>query len=181
MEPVLWGAVIALVYAGFWFRKAVAPWVPTKRKQRRRLFEQLPLKPGTRIVDLGCGDGALLYAAADAHPGVHATGYDISFLPLSFGWIKRLTKPRTYRNVSLRYGNLFSAPINEADVVFIYLLNKCYPRLLEKLQRELRPEARVVLEAWPFDDQTPEQVILEEGLMPIYVYRAGDLTLGEAV
>ncbi len=175
MNSLAWGVVLAVVWSAAWGAISAAPWVPTKRRQRERLFANFPLKLGATIVDLGCGNGALLFAAADANPGLRAIGYEVSLLPLALGLVTRISRLRKYRNVSLRLGNLFNAPIGDADVVCIFLLRKCYPRLKAKLRAELRPDARIILEAWPFDDETPERVIREEGLLPVYVYRAGDL------
>ncbi len=152
---------------------SAAPWLPTKPSQRRKLLEQLPLKGNEKIYDLGCGDGSLLFAIAKKHPGIRAIGADISLLPLAIGWIRRFVgshKGSPYANVRLRFANLFTVDVHDADVVFIFLLSKAYPRLKTKFAKELRDDARVVVEAWPLPDMEPASTIRAEGLLPVYIY-----------
>lgn len=155
---------------------SAAPWLPTKPSQRRKLLEQLPLKGTERVYDLGCGDGSLLFAIARKYPGVHAVGVDISILPMMIGWTRRIftgigrDKSRPYTNVRLHLANLFTTDVRDADVVFIFLLSKAYPRLKTKFAKELRDDARVVVEAWPLPDVEPTSTIRAEGLLPVYIY-----------
>lgn len=147
---------------------SAAPWLPTKPSQRRKLLEQLPLTGNERIYDLGCGDGSLLFAIARKYPSVHAVGADISILPLLIGFGRKALHP--YPNVRLRFANLFTTDVHDADVVFVFLLSKAYPRLKEKFAKELRDDARVVVEAWPLPNIEPTSTIRAEGLLPVYIY-----------
>jgi hypothetical protein len=53
-----------------------APYVPTLPKQREAALDLLKLKPGQTLIDLGCGDGAMLIAAAKR--GINSVGYEIN-------------------------------------------------------------------------------------------------------
>ena len=157
---------------------SAAPWLPTKPKDRQHLLDHLKLEPGQKVIDLGCGDGSLLFAVARKYPEAKCVGYDISLLPLFLGWSRKILKPRLYKHVSLRFGNLFKQNVAQADVIFILLLPKSYPRLLKSLAHNLKPEARVFVEAWPFPGITPHETLRREGLLSIFIYTAKEMNQG---
>lgn len=154
---------------------SAAPWVPTRSRDRGYLLDNLKLHGNETIIDLGCGDGSLLFDAARRSPGIRGIGYDISLLPLCIAWARKLLFWRTYRPIAIRFGNLFTADITHADVIYIFLLGKAYDRLKEKLAKEMRPEAIVALEAWPLPNCTPFRTLRGENMLPVYIYRGSDL------
>lgn len=158
--------VISAAMAGV----SAAPWVPTKPSQRKRLLEKLPLSDSKTIIDLGCGDGSMLFAVSRLHPNAPCIGYDISLLPLCIGWIRKVLSHRRYHNVHLRFGNLFHADLANADVIFIFLMAKAYPRLVAMLENVCKDSCRVVIEAWPLENITPTEVLNEENMLKVYIY-----------
>lgn len=154
---------------------SAAPWLPTRKKERSLLFQELNLKPGMQVVDLGCGDGAFLFAAAKRFPDVTFVGYDISLLPLFVAWARKLLGFKAYRNVHVRFGNLFTQDISKVDVVFCFLLSKCYPRLKKKLAQDMRNDAVAVFEAWSLPGIEPSRMVKHDGVLPLYFYQGADL------
>lgn len=150
-------------YAGI----SAAPWVPTKPKQKNRLLEHLDLRDGMTIYDLGCGTGTLLFGVAEKNPNMKAIGYEISFLPFLIAKIRSLK----YKNVHIRYANLFQEPIEDANIVLVFLLSKSYKKLWKKFAAELEDDTLVVLEAWPFPRIEPVRTIREEKLLPLFFYQ----------
>ncbi|MFA5945593.1 MAG: class I SAM-dependent methyltransferase [Patescibacteria group bacterium] len=165
-----WVVLLALVISAAIAGVSAAPWLPTKAKDRNHLFEHLKLEPDQQVVDLGCGDGSMLFAVARKFPLVECIGYDISILPLLFGWARKILKPSAYKNVHLRFGNLFRQSVADFDLVFIFLLPKSYPKLLEILKRDQKDSAQTIVEAWPLPNITPNETLRAEGCLPIFVY-----------
>jgi cyclopropane fatty-acyl-phospholipid synthase-like methyltransferase len=153
-------------YAGF----SAAPWVPTLSRDKKQLLSQLQLKPGEKVVDLGCGDGSLLFAVAKRFPDAIYTGYDISLLPLFLGKMRRIIFRSTYKNVRVKFGNLFKKSLKDFDVVFVFLLPKCYPKLLKRLKTEVREDAVVIVEAWPLPGVPILKSLKEPGCLSLYFY-----------
>lgn len=164
---ILMPLLLTAVYAGF----SAAPWVPTKRGDRRHILERLELQPGQICYDLGCGDGSVLFALARRHPEVIAIGYEVSLLPYLIARARKLWGHGRYRNVSIRFGDLFRQDISDADVIFVFLLAKCYPRLQTKFAGELRDDAQVICEAWPMPETDLEDELRAEKLLPVFFYR----------
>lgn len=155
---------------------SAAPWVPTKRRERDAVAEAISLKPGARVYDLGCGDGSMLFALADAHPGIRAIGYEIALPPLIIGWIRKFLGGAKYKDVSLRWRDLWGQDFSDADALFVFLMRPAYARLLPKLQRELRDDAIVILECWPFPEVAHERKLGGDGkTLPMYVYSGATL------
>lgn len=170
MYIVLAIIVIAVLGSAAIAGLSAAPWLPTLPSQRRHLLDNLKLKDGQTVVDLGCGDGSLLFALARRHPNVICTGYDISLLPLAIAWTRKFISWRAYRNVHIHFGNLFKQDVSRADVIFIFLLDRSYPKLIAFLRGKVKPEAKVIVEAWPLPKLEPVETLKAEGLLPVYVY-----------
>lgn len=154
---------------------SAAPWLPTKPSQRRHLLDSLKLHDHQTVVDLGCGDGSMLFAVARLNPRVICIGYDISLLPLIIAWMRKFLFFRAYSNVHIRFGNLFRQDLHGVDVVFIFLLSKCYPKLLASLEGKLEDQAQVIVEAWPLPGIEPRETLKDQDLLPVYIYSGKDL------
>lgn len=171
LELVGLAIIISAAIAG----ASAAPWLPTKPSDRKHLLEKLKLEPGQKVIDLGCGDGSMLFAVARKFPGVECVGYDISLLPLFFGWVRKVLYFNKYRKVHIRFGNLFKQSVADANLVFIFLLPKSYPKLVELLKRDLTNDAKVVVEAWPLPVVKPIETLKEEKLLSIFIYTGKSL------
>ena len=58
--------------------------------------------------------------------------------------VKKIKELGLEDRVKVIHGNFFEVDISEADVVFLYLLTSVNERLRPKLEKELKPGARVV-------------------------------------
>jgi len=171
MKWVLYIVILPIFITAAIAGLSAAPWLPTKKKQRQALIDSIPFQKDAVCYDLGCGDGTVLFAISRKEPTVKTIGYDISLLPWLLGNLRKLSHPNLYKNVSIRYGNLFRAPLNDADYVFVFLLNKAYPKLISKFKQELSDETTVIVEAWPLPDIEPYDIQKKEHLLPVYFYK----------
>ena len=111
--------VLLVIFGLFAFVVAVgAPYLPTQNQQREAALDLLDLKKGQLLCDLGCGDGALLLAAAGR--GIRAVGYEINPLLVLVTWLRG----RRYRGlVQVHWANFWHADISDADAVFVFLID----------------------------------------------------------
>jgi SAM-dependent methyltransferase len=114
------------------------------------------LQPDDYVIDLGSGDGRILIAAARSN-GAHGLGVDID--P---GQIEAAN--RNARNagvtglVSFRQQDLFQTPLQEADILTLYLTAEVNLRLRPRILSQMRPGPRVVshdydMGDWHYDER----------------------------
>lgn len=124
----LW-LIIAAVVLSFGFVVAFgAPYLPTFKKQVETALDLADLKPGETLLELGCGDGRVLVAAA--HRGWRAVGYELNPILALLAWFRT----RRYRGkVRIIWANFWCSNWPPADAIFTFLL----PRYMEKLNKKV--------------------------------------------
>lgn len=161
------GAVTVL-WVG-WNLTLDALWQPTDRVTVRRILHLAQVKEGERVLDLGCGDGRIVVAAArEFH--ANATGIEID--PARVLWARAWT---LLAGVSSRtrilWGNMYSAGLTGADVVILFLSPTANYKLQERLRRELKPGARIVSYYHPMWGWEPKEIGVAKGGHLLYLYR----------
>ncbi len=127
-----------------------APYLPTLKRQINAAIDLAKLKPGDTILELGCGDGRVLIAAAKA--GLRGVGYELN--PLMY-LIARI-RVRPYKDqIQVRWGDFWHKDWPKAELVYVFLL----PRLMSRLEQNIlaRPDAprKVISFAFEFADRKP--------------------------
>jgi SAM-dependent methyltransferase len=146
-----------------------ALFVSTASARIRSFLDAVPMKPGDRFVDLGCGDGRVLRAASRRY-SVRAIGYEVN--PLAYGTARLLSLGMS--GVRVRWGNFWEKDLADADVVFCYLFPDVMKRLSTKLRQELGPGTRVISCNFSLPGWHPEKILHPDSLRhgdPIYVYQ----------
>ena len=118
------------------------PFVPTPLPVVRRMLEIAGLRANEILYDLGCGDGRILIVAAREF-GARAIGIEIR-KDLVEQCHREVVKHGLQDRVKIIHANFFEVNISDADVVTLYLLTSVNERLRPKLEKELKPGARVV-------------------------------------
>lgn len=127
-----------------------APWVPAFRQDFDELFKLAGVKKNTRFIDLGCGDGKILLAAAAK--GAEVTGYEINPILWLIAWVRLLPYgKRAHVNLGSYWGHNIAA----YDVVWIFLIDRYMPRMQKKLVQELAPKTTVISYIFSFPQLKP--------------------------
>jgi SAM-dependent methyltransferase len=139
------------------------PYVPTSPKVARRMIELAGIRGNETVYDLGCGDGRILIAAKKQHPHIDAVGYELS---LGVWLIAKLRVLFSRLSIPIHMKNYCAADLSDANVVFLYLFPEVMPKLMEKLNRELKPGTRVISHGFPFKEK--EHVHMERVPLPAW-------------
>jgi SAM-dependent methyltransferase len=113
------------------------------------------------VVDLGCGDGRIIIAAAKDF-GARGVGYDIDpqrILEARRNAERAGVTPRA----QFVQKDLFDVRISEASVVTVFLLPAVLERLRPRLLGDLAPGTRIVSHSFPLRNWKPDQKLEVEG------------------
>lgn len=141
-------------------------WVPLWKKDLQAIIKLADIKEGEKLCDLGCGDGRLLAAASQA--GAKATGYELSFF---FYLVSKLRSAFSKHKFEVKFRDFWLVDLSDMDIVFFFLIPKIYPKMRDKLAKELKPGARVIAYVWPIDGWQAYQVFKRDKGPAIYIYK----------
>ena len=138
------------------YSKKLAPYVASPQRVADRMLEMAHIKPNETVFDLGCGDGRVLFLAAQKYQA-KAVGVEIDekLVQSTNDSIKRQALENRVKVIA---GNLLEADLTGADVVTIYLLTESNEKLRPRLEKFLRPGARVVSYDYPVPGWKANQV-----------------------
>lgn len=149
-----------------------APFVPTPMHIGRKMLEVGKVKEGEKIVDIGCGDGRLVYLAAQEH-GAKATGYELSPIVYLIAKIRQLF----WRSkAKIKFGDFRMHDLSDVDCIVTYMLPDTLKKFIPKFERELKPGARIISYAFNIGDWKPAHVepsCPKENRSKIWVYEIG--------
>jgi len=140
---------------------AGAPYLPTLSRQIRTALELAGLKPGDTLLELGCGDGRVVVAAA--RQGFNVVAYELNPLLAAVAWLRT----RRYRGqVQIIWGDFWRRPWPPAEAIFTFLLPKYMSKLNKKvMQYSSRP---VKLVSFAFTIPGHQAAAEKDG---VYLYR----------
>lgn len=133
--------------------KLDVPYVPTPEAVVQRMLDLGKVGKGDYVIDLGSGDGRIAIAAAKR--GARALGVDIDPRRIEEA-SANAAKQDVQDRVTFRRQDLFETPIQDADVITMYLLTSVNMKLRPRLLAELRPGTRVVSHAFDMGDWEPD-------------------------
>ncbi len=114
------------------------------------------VKAGDVVYDLGCGDGRIPIAAAQA--GARAVCVDIDPRRIAESR-ENARKAGVAERVEFLNQDLFETDIGRADVVMLFLWPDVNLKLRPKLLRELKPGTRIVSHWHDMGDWTPLETV----------------------
>jgi cyclopropane fatty-acyl-phospholipid synthase-like methyltransferase len=133
-----------------------APFWSTPPELVEQMLDLAGLRPEDRLIDLGCGDGRIVLAAA--RRGAQALGVDVD--------PQRVAEARSAaareglgRLATFRQEDLFETSLEEATVVTLYLIGYVNRLLEKRLRSRLHPGCRVVSHAFGIGSWQPERTV----------------------
>jgi len=141
--------------------------IPTQDVHVDTFFELAPLSGSDVVYDLGSGDGRLLFAALERGAG-RAVGIE-----LDADLVRKAREKAKSRGVqdkiSFIEADIKEVNLHDASVVLCYLTPYATAALKVKLEKELRPGSRVVMEMFPVHGWKPIKTIRKDG-KKFYLY-----------
>lgn len=141
-----------------------APLFPTPRAALDTLAETLPLPPGARVLDAGCGLGHGLRALRRAYPGARLDGIEWSW-PLAL--LSRAACPRA----TVTRGDLWAHDWHGYDLVYLFQRPESMPRALAKADAQMKPGAWLASLEFAAAGWQPQRVHRCPDGRPLWLYR----------
>lgn len=132
------------------------PYVGAKKESITNILKLANIKKGETIVDLGSGDGRLLFEAAAL--GAFAQGYEINPFLILISQLKRKLKGLEDR-VKIRDESMWKADLKVADVIFVYSLVKKMEKFEDFVYKNAKKGTRVVVNTNPFPNKRPTKTL----------------------
>ncbi len=140
-----------------------APYLPTLSKHVETALQLADLKKDQTLLELGCGDGKVVVAAAKQ--GFNVVGYELNPILAGLAWLRT----RRYRKqVTIIWGDFWKKDWPNAEVIFVFLLPKYMEKLSETIAKyEYRP---IKLVSFAFEIKTKKPSKTQDGLF-VYEYK----------
>ncbi|MBA4336237.1 hypothetical protein C0416_00500 [bacterium] len=149
-----------------------APFVPTPMHIGRKMLEIGKIKQGEKVVDIGCGDGRLVYMAANEF-GAKAIGYELSPVVYAIAKVRQLL----WRSkAKIKFGDFRMHNLSDVDCIVTYMLPDTLKKFIPKFERELKSGSKIISYAFKIGDWQPihvEPSSAEENRSKIFVYEIG--------
>lgn len=118
------------------------PYVATDRKKIETIIKFAQIKPGQTVVDLGSGDGRLLFASAQN--GAKVIGYELNPLLILLTIIHAKLKGLSKQIVVYRK-NLWKVDLKVADVIFVYSLKRDMQKFEDFVYQNAKKGTRIIV------------------------------------
>ena len=154
------------------YTNKLAPYVASPVQVVDRMLAMASLKPGETLYDLGSGDGRILISAVEKYK-VKAVGVEIS-PKLVAKATASIEKAGLDGRARVIQGDLLDVDLTGADVVTIYLATSLNEQLRPRLEKYLKPGARVISHDYAVPGWKPSKIDKTEGASThthlIYLY-----------
>ncbi|MGN6819657.1 MAG: SAM-dependent methyltransferase [Sphingomonas sp.] len=129
-----------------------APYWQTSEPLVDRMLDLAEVGPGDHLIDLGCGDGRIVIAAA--RRGAKGLGVDID--PARIAEAEAAARAAGVEDLAhFRREDLFETRLEAASVVTLYLVPHVNRMLAPRLSTELAPGSRVLSHGFPLRQWAP--------------------------
>jgi len=150
------------------YANKLSPYVSSPTRVVDRMLEMASIKPGETVYDLGCGDGRILITAVERYKA-KAVGVEIS-PKLVAKATTAIERAGVASQARVMQGDLLEVDLTGADVVTLYLATQLNERLRPRLEKYLKPGARVVSHDYAVPGWKPTKVDKTDGSQGHLIY-----------
>lgn len=156
--------LLSFVRGGF----SLAPWVPAKKEDLKRINNIAELRPGETFYELGCGDARVCHFIAKENPHAQVVGYEITWIMYLCAKIRLWIFPLP--NLSVIKKDVFSEDLSKADVLYVFGMKESTKKLREMLILQPKKNRRLLSYSFSLSDESPYKKSGGEKQISIYSY-----------
>jgi len=136
-------------------RKPDVIFVPTPHEVVEVMLRLADVKKDDFVMDLGCGDGRIVVAAAKK-VGCKAAGYDIDPVRVKES-LENVKTNKVEDLVTIEEKDIFTLDLSKASVITLYLLPSLNVKLIPQLEK-MKPGCRIVSHAFDMRGVKPDVI-----------------------
>jgi hypothetical protein len=134
-----------------------SPFVPSDMSNVERMVKLARLKPGDVVMDLGSGDGRIVFTSLRANPKVTGVGVELDAALVEK--TNAIAKAQGFAGrARFIHQNAFDADLSKVDVIYMWLWTEVQQMLRAKILAEARPGTRVVTNLWGMGSWQPDEI-----------------------
>ena len=166
-------------YSSAWFEgDQTQPMAQAQKAKVRRALRMVNAKPGDRVLEIGCGWGALAESATTEF-GAHITGVTLSTEQLGFA-NARMQAQGVQQRADLRlqdYRDIADEPFDAiCSIEMIEAVGQAYwPTYFQTISRLLKPGGRACVQSITIDDSLFERYLQSTDFIQQYIFPGGCL------
>lgn len=131
-------------------------YVPTPNFMVEKMLDLANVGPGDYVIDLGCGDGRIVIAAAKRG----AVGHGVDIDPKRIEEARENAKKEGVDDKVMFFEqNIFDTDFSKATVIAMYLFPSINLKLRPQFLEELKPGSRIVSHDFGMDEWKPDRQI----------------------
>lgn len=147
----------------------VNPFYSTSKKAMKKIVEKFNLKKDQKFVDLGSGDGRMVFEVYRKYK-CKSVGYEISPLLLIIQKLAKLCLATFNSKIQFREESFFNVSLSDFDVIYCALPDAILSNLQEKFKEELKKGAIVFSYRTKLPDKNGEETKIEDSILYKYTY-----------
>ena len=166
-----------MTYSSALFADGVSDLSEAQRTKYRRILKDLKVKPGDRILEIGCGWGGFAEVAVQEF-GALIRGLTLS--PAQLAWAERRAQQggwadkaefvlRDYRDETEKFDHIVSIEMFEA------VGKRYWPQYFQQVHHLLKPAGRAVIQVITIDDKLFKRYVRGTDFIQRYVFPGGML------
>ncbi|XP_035892899.1 ATP synthase subunit C lysine N-methyltransferase [Anopheles stephensi] len=151
-------------------RRHCLPFVPATPRQIRNVLSFVkPSAAGSKLLDIGSGDGRIVIAAARSLPSIKADGVELNPWLVYYSRLAAL-RNGVFRRTSFFRKDLWKFSLAPYDHIVIFGVEQMMEDLEKKILSEAAPGTTVIACRFPFPSlKTVDRI--EEGVDSVWLYR----------
>ncbi len=118
-----------------------APFVPTRTKLLKEIFDRVELKRGQQFLELGSGDGRVTRFAVKEYQ-VEGVGFEINYILVQLS--KLLAQIQHLKNIHFQSTDFFKEDFSRYNTIFLFLMPSSVKKLKSKFLKEC-PKGTVII------------------------------------
>jgi len=150
------------------FFRGFAPFISTRPKMIAKILDEIELRDGTIVYELGCGKAGFLRAARKRNKNIKLVGFENSLIPYTIGQIQNIL---TASKLEIRKKNFLNIDLGKVDIVYCYLNEKTMGKLEEKFKKECKSGATVASYQVPLKNTEADKELVVSSNEKVYFYK----------